>query len=177
MTYPFLKKMDIFHIIKTLVCPNEICESVEDIDTDMLLQKGIETVYLDIDNTLVSLHQRQLSLEKIEWVESLKTQGFSVFLLSNNRSKARVQRICKQLNIKGVYWAAKPFPFSLREVAEEQGVNLRKSAVVGDQVFTDVLVGNWVGSHSILVEPLDKRLSFIKTWQRELELAIMSKFS
>ena len=51
MKYPFLKKMDIFHIIKTLVCPNEICESVEDIDTDMLLQKGIETVYLDIDNT------------------------------------------------------------------------------------------------------------------------------
>ena len=45
--------------------------------------------------------------------------------------------------------------------------------MVGDQLFTDVLIGNWLGANSVLVDPIDKRLSFFKTLQRQIELQLM----
>ena len=50
-------------------------------------------------------------------------------------------------------------------------------AVVGDQIFTDVLGGNRCKMFTILVEPKDKKKDYWYTaWKRPIERKIKSKF-
>jgi uncharacterized protein len=160
-------------LLKQLCTPSEICDGVEFINIEDLYHRGFRTILLDIDNTLMTYKQKELTLQKYNWVEKLKIQGFRVFLVSNNSSKRRVQRVAKQLMLEGLYFATKPFTFGVRELAERYGIDFNRSVVIGDQVLTDIIFGNWLQAHTILVEPLDKRLSFIKTLQREIELYVL----
>ena len=47
----------------------------------------------------MTYQQKELTLQKYNWVERLKIQGFRVFIISNNSSKRRIQRVSKQLMV------------------------------------------------------------------------------
>ncbi|MGE4169814.1 MAG: YqeG family HAD IIIA-type phosphatase [Candidatus Margulisiibacteriota bacterium] len=160
-------------VVYELLSPSEILERVEDIQLEALIAKGYRALFLDIDNTLVSLKERNLSLQKLNWLSKAKALGFEVFFVSNNRSQRRIERFCKQAEVTGVYRAWKPFVYALQELAGEKGIDLEKSVVVGDQLLTDVILGRWVRAHTVLVDPIDKRLSFIKAVQREIEMTLI----
>jgi len=163
---------------KDLITPKEIYENVEDIILDSLYYKGYTTLILDIDNTLVAHSSRKVTLEKINWIRKCKNMGFRIFLVSNNSNVSRVLHIANQVEIyEGLYFACKPFPFSLYDLAETYGFNLEQCAVIGDQLFTDIILGNWISGMSILVDPVNKRLSFFKTLQREVELFFLRLLS
>ena len=166
---------DYLSIIKQLLTPKEIHESVLDIDLHALFNQGYSTVFLDIDNTILPVSQKQLSLKFQNWVEKVKEVGFNVFILSNNSSFNRVSKVCLSTQTTGLFFACKPLPFSIKDIAKKHHINLKKSIVVGDQLLTDVLLGNWVRAYPVLVDPLDKKLSFIKTLQREVELRLLKK--
>jgi len=158
-----------------LLIPKEICESVEDVDLEGLEERGFQTIFLDVDNTLITYNQRDLTLQRLHWVDRVKAKGFRVFLISNNKSQSRIARVAKQLDVEGLYFACKPFTFSIKEFARHHHIDLQKSVIIGDQLLTDVVLGNWIQAYSILVDPLDKRVSFIKTLQREVELYLLRK--
>ena len=162
-------------LLRSLLSPNLVCASIHDIPLEQLIRSGYTSIWLDVDNTLVGAHQREATLRTLNWIQQAKSLGYSVFVLSNNRSQLRIDRICRQLSIDGLYRALKPFPHSLRDFAKVRKIDLRRSIVVGDQLFTDVIVGNWVRAFSILVDPLDKKLSLFKTVQRELELFFLER--
>lgn len=162
-------------IAKTLLKPDLLCESVEDIPLENLYYKGYRVLFLDIDNTLVSYEKHSLSLQKMQWIARAKSLGFSLFVISNNSSYRRIERIAKQMDVGGLYFSLKPFTLSLRELAKDHNITLEKSIFVGDKLFTDVLIGNWVKSYTVLVDPLDKRLSFFKTLQRDIEVFFLKK--
>ncbi|MDA1352960.1 MAG: YqeG family HAD IIIA-type phosphatase [bacterium] len=164
---------DYKELLRLMLTPDEICDAVEDINLDDLYGRGFRTILLDLDNTLMTYEQKELSLQKYNWVERLKIQGFRVFIISNNSSKRRVQRVAKQLMIDGLYFSTKPLVFGAKELAERQMIDFERTIVVGDQVLTDVIFGNWLRAHTVLIEPLNKRLSFIKTLQREVELFLL----
>lgn len=161
--------------LKELLTPTEIYEAVEDINLESLSKKGIKTLLLDLDNTLMTYQQKKLSLKKLSWVEKVKSMGFQVLLISNNSSKPRVQAICEDLNVDGLYFALKPFPFSLYDLADKHYIDFDKTALIGDQLFTDIILGNWCKLHAILVDPMDKKVSFLRTMQREFELFLLTK--
>ncbi len=174
---PFRETIQAYeHIAHTLFVPNERVQSVEDIRPEPLIEAGYKTLFLDVDNTLVPYGQRLLSLQKIHWVEGLKMAGLSVFLVSNNSSHRRIKKIADQLSVYGIYFALKPFSFSLNSFAEDLGVNPRESVVIGDQVLTDILVGNWIGAYTILCDPAGP-LSFFKVLQQDFEKTILSYLS
>jgi uncharacterized protein len=162
-------------IIETLVKPKEVCAGIEDINIDKLFNEGYRTLFLDVDNTLLTYSQRNLSLQKINWIEKAKITGFNIYFVSNNSSYKRLKRVSKQVEIPGIYFALKPFDFGVKEIARDRNINLKKSIVIGDQLLTDIIIGNWLRAHTILVDPLDKRVSFIRTLQRELELYLLKK--
>ena len=66
--------------------------------------------------------------------------------------------------------------YIFRDLANKHNIDFKKTITIGDQLFTDVIGGNWCKTYTILVDPLDKKLSFIKTLQRELELFLIKKF-
>ena len=88
----------------------------------------------------------------------------------------RIQRVSRQLEVFGIHFSLKPFVWSTRNFAKRMGFDLTRSIIIGDQLFTDVIMGNWLRSYTILVDPLDKKLSFVKTVQREIELFLLRKF-
>lgn len=74
-------------------------------------------------------------------------------IVSNNFS-LRVRRIGALLGIPVVGWALKPVPIGFWRAMAIMGTDRATTALVGDQLFTDVLGGNLLGLRTILVDPL-----------------------
>jgi HAD superfamily phosphatase (TIGR01668 family) len=161
---------------RELVMPDAAYASVEMIPLGALAEQGYDTLLLDVDNTLLTRRQRYMSLQKSTWIEQVKKQGFRVFLVSNNSSKKRVCLLCDQVQVMGTFFSLKPFTFSIRSLAHKYGFDPRRSVVVGDQILTDVVAGNWVGAYTVWVEPIDRRLSLLKTIQRDFETHLLRFF-
>ena len=102
-------------ILRTLVTPDAYLERLDEIDLESLYQKGYRTFFLDVDNTLVPYWETKVSLQKVQWIDSAKSWGFQLFLVSNNSSQRRIQKVATQLDLKGVFFAMKPLTFSVRE--------------------------------------------------------------
>ena len=177
MGFPIFNLSEYASIIKSLSIPNEVHEFVWDMDLENLKEKGFDTIVLDVDNTILSNHQRNLSLQHLNWVQTCKEYGFEVIILSNNRSRRRVKRVLDQIQCNGMFMACKPFTFCIHYLARKYNVELQSSVVIGDQVLKDVIVGNWLKIHTILVKPLDLKQSFFFRLQKEFEEFILNKYS
>lgn len=125
---------------------------VEDISPHYLAAKSIEGVILDIDNTIVIDGRHEVEQSVVDWVSTLCVP---VCLLSNG-GEERVMYFMRLLGLKGVYRAKKPARRGYLKAATLLGVaDLTHVAVVGDQLFSDILGGNRLGCHTIKVDPID----------------------
>ena len=121
---------------------------------EALAEKGIRLVLADLDNTLVP-YGVPLPDEKLRaWRDDLAAHGVTLFVLSNNRHESRPRVFSDALGIPYIGHAGKPRTFSFYRAMERLGVTKEQTAIVGDQIFTDVLGGNRAGVSTILVEPI-----------------------
>ena len=68
---------------------------------------------------------------------------------------ARAHDACRaELDIDLVSKALKPLPFAFLRALSKCDSTRARAAVVGDQLFTDVLGGKLLGMHTVLVLPL-----------------------
>ncbi len=119
-----------------------------------ILQKHqLQGLVLDVDETLVSFRQTDVSPELQTWVETIRPI-LPVWLVSNNLSEARIGRIADSLGLPYLFGAAKPSRRKLRYALAEMKLPVASVAMVGDRLFTDVLAGNRLGMFTILVEPM-----------------------
>ena len=120
----------------------------------LLRQKGVSLLLVDLDNTL-ALYSEDLPSERVlNWIAEQKAAGVTLCLISNNRSHQRVKRYAEACGISYVARAGKPNPRAMRTVMAELGKGPEETALMGDQIFTDVLAANRAGALSILVRPL-----------------------
>jgi len=160
--------------IHELLTPTEYVESIYSINLLKLHKRGIRGFLIDLDNTLVSRYDSEPTLKCRMWVKEVRAAGIALCISSNSFYPNRVQSISAALDIPAFFMAMKPFPFSL-QTAMKQVLKLPKSAVavVGDQVFTDVVAGNVLGLYTILVEPLELERSTGKKLVRGLERFVL----
>jgi len=156
--------------------PELVYEKINDVDFKVLREKGIKGLILDIDNTIVPPHTKDADENAIEWIKQVKKEGFKVCIVSN-ASKDRVDRFNEKLKIDAIHRASKPAAKSFLKACEIMGTKPGETAVIGDQIFTDILGGNNAGMFTILIKPIDvsKEWFFIK-FKRVLEKIIMSKW-
>lgn len=141
-----------------------------DIGPKQLAEWGIRGVVLDLDNTLVLWHALEVSTEVREWVRALHEAGIKMCLLSNTHKPKRVRVVAEHLGIHFVPGGAKPRRRGFRRAVEAMGLKIEETAMVGDQLFTDIWGGNRTGLRTILVEPLAAREFWgTKMVQRPLE--------
>ncbi len=140
--------------MKKLLAPDAYIESIFDITPEMLKNKGILGLILDIDNTLVATHIKEANENVISFIKLLKEHEIKVIVVSNGRKK-RVELFCEPLGIDFLYSAHKPLGSAFKKAIYMMGLSNDKVAILGDQLFTDVLGGNIKGIHSILVKPID----------------------
>lgn len=143
------------------LCPDQFAEDIYHINLQYLTEKGICGIIADLDNTLVPWNDNELFPELLEWIEKVKKNGFKVCIVSNNYSE-RGEDLAKALNVPAIWRAVKPRRGAFRKALKIMDLKPSKVAVVGDQVFTDILGGNRLGLHTILVRPLNRR-EFIGT--------------
>ncbi len=123
------------------------------IDPSALSSAGIRGVILDFDNTVLPWGTEAPPPEIERWVRALRGAGLRACIVSNNFS-ARVRRVGAVLRVPVVGWAVKPIPVGLWRAMAIMGTRRSTTALIGDQLFTDVLGGNLLGLYTILVEPL-----------------------
>ncbi len=159
--------MPIFH-------PTAAVTGVLEITPELLSKIGVSAVILDVDNTL-SLHGSQTPYEgTVEWSRKIRDAGIAVLILSNN-TKERVEPFAALYGIPFVSRGLKPLPFGYWRCAKLMGAPCGKTAVVGDQIFTDVLGANLSGMKSILLTPIKEETSVSFRIRRRLEKPIRKK--
>lgn len=89
-------------------------------------------------------------------------------ILSNN-SRERVEPFARKLGLDFVARACKPLPFGMTRAQRLFGLPKKQIAVIGDQIFTDIVGGNWKGMYTILVEPFTLEQGVFFRLKRKLE--------
>ena len=121
---------------------------------EALARLGFKLLMADLDNTLVP-YGVPLPDERLKaWRDDLAAHGITLFVLSNNRRENRPRTFAEALDVPYIGHAGKPKTPSFMKAMEWMGVTREQTAIVGDQVFTDVLGGNLAGVSAILVEPI-----------------------
>jgi len=144
-----------------LLTPSIYIRSVTDLDPSDLFADGIRAMLLDLDNTLVAWGATEPEPRMLAWVARLKEVGLRACIVSNGFSR-RTIRLSTVFGLPAVGPAAKPSLWGLRRAMALLQTPASQTALVGDQLFTDVLAGNLLHLRTILVEPLSSR-EFITT--------------
>lgn len=135
--------------------PDRVYQSVCDISPQALARQGITLLLADLDNTLARYRQREPDQAVRAWKEALALQGVSLFLLSNSRKPGRAAQFAQALGIPYVGRAGKPGRRGFERAMEQAGVSPSQTAMVGDQIFTDILGARRAGVLAFLVEPIE----------------------
>lgn len=161
-------------MIKKLL-PDYCVNNVWSLDENFYKSHAIDSVVFDIDNTLVAHTEMQPPEDVLKYFEFLKNIGIKYSIVSNN-SMERVTSFCKDLGIPYYYKALKPRKKYLKKVLQDLGTNANKSALVGDQLFTDILGGNRMGMMSVLVTAVGKDETGFVSFKRRFEKKILKKY-
>ncbi len=117
---------------------------------------GKHGLIVDLDNTLMGFRQTELCEDHLAWCERAHERGFRMVMVSNNFTE-RVTGIARQLRIPCIPNALKPLPFGVMRAVRMLELPRERIAVVGDQLFTDVLSGKLCGLYTILTEPIEAK--------------------
>ena len=158
--------------MKKLLRPDLYVPSTRHIDFDYLKAQGIKGICFDLDNTLVPWDAKEPPTALLLWLKEIREAGFSLFLVSNAVTK-RLLYFAGLLGIEGIAKAGKPRKKAFKRALKELNLPAHQVALVGDQLFTDVLGGNRMGLFTVLVSPLSKQ-EFVGTrFMRILERMVM----
>lgn len=155
--------------------PNIYLKNVQEITYEMLQKNSILGVILDVDNTLIDYYKNMPEGVQ-KWCENLKKQGIKFCIASNSNKKEKVEMVANKLEIPYIYFAKKPLKRGLRKACKIMKLEPKEVAVVGDQIFTDVLGANRTGMYSILVEPIEEKDILITLIKRPIENYIKKKY-
>ena len=154
--------------------PKVYVNSVYNIDLKKLKKvKKIKGLIVDLDNTLVAWGQKEVSQKIIEWVNEAKKLGLKICIVSNTNSK-RVAEFAKIFNIPYHSKYFKPFSIAFNNGLKILDTKKSETAVIGDQIFTDIWGGNRLKLLTILVTPIVKKDSIGTFLHRNLEKIIIS---
>lgn len=156
--------------------PDLYVKTVYDIDLNYLKENGIKAFIFDIDNTLVTYDDPVPTEIVMDYFKKLKETGFKVYLVSNNDLE-RVKPFAEFASLPYFAKALKPRKKYLKIALSDMGVKAEETALVGDQLFTDVWAGTRMNMFAILVDPIsDKEDSFVH-FKRKIEKWIFNRYN
>lgn len=134
--------------------PAENAESILDIDFERLFDQGYRGVLLDVDNT-VAKQFGSVREGVSRLIRDLMRRGFTICIVSNNRSQTHVKEIAHQLgDIPYVMHAKKPASEGFLRALQIIGISPDNTIMVGDQITADIKGGNNCGLYTIQVNPI-----------------------
>ena len=103
---------------------------------------------------MISGNKPVISKDIKNWINNSK-KHFYPYLFSNNPSKKRIKLIADELDLEFTFSGGKPSKRKLKKVLDKMPYSSHEIAIIGDRIFTDILVGNRLGMYTILVDSVD----------------------
>lgn len=140
-----------------------ILPSVLEVPFESLARSGIVNYVFDVDNTLLPQFSQKVDNRVIACLQEARNKGWiqNSCLLSNamfgSERQLRMERIGQQLSISNLFaadfWSRKPNSVGFYWALERMGSTAATTAMVGDQIYSDIVGGNRMGLYTILVSP------------------------
>lgn len=157
-----------------LFCPDLYIKNIYSLNLSFFKEKNIQGLLLDLDNTLLPWNSYHVNDELKEWIDNCKKENISLCMISNNRS-SRIKRCAENLGIPAVTGTVKPRKKAFKKGLKILETNRNETAVIGDQIFTDIFGAKRMGLFAILVEPMSKNEFLWTRIMRFLERILLKK--
>lgn len=133
------KKKEKLYLKYNKYFPTKYFENISEITPEQLIGNGIEGIILDLDNTIID--KKGIEVPNFDiWKDKILESGIKIVVVTNNFLKKRIEKITNKYNLEYILFARKPNTKALVKAKEIMGIEKNENvAVIGDQVFTDVL--------------------------------------
>lgn len=158
-----------------ILYPEAYFDNVLQIDVAFMQANGLSGLILDVDNTLIDYDKKMLP-GTVEWINSLKTAGMKLCILSNSNKKEKVEKVASDLDIPYFYFGKKPLKSGFRKVLKMFDLPSSEVGVVGDQIMTDIIGARRCKMFPILVKPINEKDIWITKLKRPIEQKIIDKY-
>lgn len=148
--------------------PDLILPAFDALTVDLLKEKDIRFLILDVDNTLIPYEENEPRLAVRAWLEELKEAGIAVSFVTNNH-KPRLMTFNATLGYPAFANSAKPFRRNMKKAMRAMGADAAHTANMGDQIFTDVWAGRRMRLFTVLVPPIKDKRDLFTRFKRLLE--------
>ncbi|MFB0921420.1 MAG: YqeG family HAD IIIA-type phosphatase [Oscillospiraceae bacterium] len=138
----------------TFPVPDILLKSIYELKPEKLSEMGVKLLLMDLDNTLDKYHAKFPTVRLRNWIDAMKRAGIEPFIYSNSRGD-RAERFASSLSIEYVNKARKPRVTRLFKLLKEKNVSPENTAIIGDQIYTDILCGKRAGILTIAIRPID----------------------
>jgi len=155
-----------------LLCPDLFVENIYKLDLRSIKAKNIKGILIDLDNTLLPWDSMQIEDKLVAWTQDCLKEGFSLCIISNNKYN-RIKRCSELLGIPAVIGSYKPCKAAFKKGMDILGTQPEETAVIGDQIFTDIFGAKRLGLYAILVKPISSRELYWTKMMRLLERRIL----
>ncbi len=159
-----------------LLKPDVKLRGITDITVELLNKYNIKALLLDVDNTMSTHHGTILTDGLIEWIAYMQQSGIKLMVLSNSK-RARIEPFAARICLPFISLGCKPLPTGYLRGVKALGEKRKNVAIVGDQIFTDVLGGNAVGVKTILLTPIKPEDGWSFKVRRKLEKKLYEKYN
>ena len=158
-----------------MIYPKEYFHSVKEITLELLHKNNIKGLILDVDNTLINL-ERKMPAGVSNWAKDLKANGIKICILSNSNHLDKVEAVAKIIQVPYIFFGKKPLKSGFLRARDILKLPNENIAVVGDQIFTDIIGANRCNMFSILVKPIEEKDYLITRIKRPIEKFIIKRY-
>ena len=159
-----------------LLKPDIKLHGITDITVELLNKYNIKALLLDVDNTMSTHHGTILTDGLMDWIERMQQSGIKLMVLSNSKRK-RIEPFAARIGLPFISLGCKPLPTGYWRGVKALGEKSKNVAIVGDQIFTDVLGGNAVGVKTILLTPIKPEDGWSFKLRRKLEKKLYKRYN
>ena len=155
--------------------PDYIFRDYQAVTPEFLTSLGVKIVICDIDNTIAPYEVAEPDDTILAWFTSRKEAGIRFVFVSNNHS-TRADLFNQTLGLRVYANAKKPLTGALTKALSDAGLTPDEGASLGDQVFTDIMAGQFKGLKTILVPPIKDKTNFFFRMKRFLERPFIASY-
>ncbi len=148
--------------------------TVSQITPKLLKENNIKGLLLDVDNTLTTHDNPRPADGVMEWIALMKSNGIKMMIVSNNHYE-RVKPFADMLGLDFVSDGKKPLSSGFNRAQKKMEIPFSELAVVGDQIYTDILGANLRRVKSIYVVPIELEKKGFLHFKRKIEGPFLPK--
>lgn len=156
--------------------PDMYQKSIHTINYDKLYESGIRFLLFDLDNTIACIEVKKPNQKLKKLFNNLQKKGFKIIIFSN-AFKNRIKPFAEELKVEYNSRSGKPKSRGFIKIMKKYNFEPYQTALIGDQLLTDVKGGNKVGITTILINPISSKEFIFTKVNRIFERRIFAKMS